>query len=251
MTVVFWNFFAGNLNGAEGILSPVEQARLAEMRFERRRRSFLMGRETAKQLLQQHPACAGLPADAITIENRPAGAPFALVQGREITGSLSISHRADAAAAALSLIPGTAIGVDLEVVEEHSAAFLEDFFTAEEAAFAHSLQKSQQAAWVASAWSAKEALLKALQVGLRVDSRSVTIFPDGDPSPQAGWQSLRGGGPALSELSSRVWLRFWEGYVLTLALITKSKNRFEENQIELRQIHTVETAMDRLKPDLR
>lgn len=212
------------------------------MRFDLRRRSFLAGRQVAKHLLQSQPVCRGQAATAITVDNAPGGAPFALLNDRKISGSLSLSHRADAAAAALCLTPGLAVGIDLEVVEERSAAFVEDFFTAEECAFVQTLHGSQRTAWVASAWSAKEAVLKALKMGLCVDSRAASIYAPGGAAWQAGWQPLQAAGPALAGCSCRVWRRLWGKNVLTLAVLAREPVRIEDHEIILDQIRAAEPA---------
>jgi 4'-phosphopantetheinyl transferase len=239
-TTVFWNFVEAPSGGAEDFLSPAEQARLQAMRFDLRRQSFLAGRQAAKRLLQSQAFCRGLAATAISVDNTPGGAPFALLNGREIPGSLSLSHRADAAAAAFSPAPGITVGIDLEVVEGRSAAFVEDFFTAEECAFVQTLRATQRAAWVASVWSAKEAVLKALKVGLRVDSRAVSICALDGAAWQAGWQPLQAGGPALTGCSCRVWRRLWGENVLTLAVLAQGAVRIEDHEIILEQVPVTE-----------
>lgn len=241
-TTVFWNFIEASSGRAEEILSPAERARLQAMRFDLRRRSFLAGRQAAKRLLQSQAFCRGLAATAISVENAPGGAPFALLNGREVPGSLSLSHRADAAAAVFTPALGITVGIDLEVVEERSAAFVEDFFTAEECAYVQTLRATQRAAWVAGTWSAKEAVLKALKVGLRVDSRAVSIFPLDGAAWQTGWQPLQCAGPALAACTCRVWRRLWGENVLTLAILAREPDRIEDHEIILEQVCVTEPA---------
>lgn len=235
-TPLYWNFVEGLSGGDEDFLSPAEQARLGEMRFDRRRRSFLLGRKAAKQILRIHPGCASLPSSAISISNHPTGAPFVLVGGWEMPESISISHRENAAAAALSLTQGVMVGIDLEMVEEHTDAFVEDFFTMEEAAYIHALAGKERAEWVACAWSAKEAVLKAKKVGLRVDSRSVSILPSSGSSPQGDWLPLHAAGAALDGVCCRVWRRLIHSYVLTLAVLQNAAVNMEEDGFQLMQI---------------
>jgi 4'-phosphopantetheinyl transferase len=205
--------------GEEFALSPGEQGRLSAMRFALRRKSFLFGRLAAKQLLALHPVCAGRQPAEITIANRPEGAPYAMIDGIELPGCLSLSHRDDSAVCALVCEPGVAVGIDLEVVEGRSAAFVEDFFTREESRFIFSLPEGERAAWVTCIWSAKEAVLKALGVGLRVDSRTVSICPAADPAQMDGWQALVAGGPALAGAACRLWWRPCGSRVVTLAAL--------------------------------
>lgn len=235
-TPIYWNFVDGLSSGVEDFLSPAEQTRLGEMRFDRRRQSFLSGRKAVKQLLHIHPACAALPSSVITVCNDPGGAPFVIVEGREIPENISISHRENAAAAALSLTPGVTVGIDLEMVEEHTDAFVEDFFTMEEAAYIHTLPEQERTEWTACAWSAKEAVLKALKVGLRVDSRSVSIFPANGNSRQKDWLPLQVSGAVLDGVYCQVWWRVIHSFVLTLAVLETNIYKMEEDRFQLMQI---------------
>jgi 4'-phosphopantetheinyl transferase len=216
-------------------LSPAEEERLAGMRFERRRSSFQMGRLAAKQILRLHTACAALPPTAVTVANHPAGGPYIVVDGQALSGCLSVSHREDAAVCALVVNPGVAVGIDLEMVEERTAAFVDDFFTKEEACHVISLPEVERAAWVTRVWSAKEAVLKALGVGLHVDSRTVSVFPREDATWKDGWQPLGAAGSALKGRACRVWWRPWGGYVLTLAVMVDQKILPEFDTIILQQ----------------
>src|SRR5689334_21954200 len=62
----------------EGMLCPAEQQRLAAFGVAKRRRDWLLGRWTAKRLLQRHYAQrtgAWLPLDMFEIASDPDGAP--------------------------------------------------------------------------------------------------------------------------------------------------------------------------------
>jgi phosphopantetheinyl transferase len=233
---VFWNLVKGHSGGEERLLSPAEADRLVGMRFALRRNSFLLGRRAAKQLLRLHPACGGLPPTAITVANHPAGGPFAVVDGRELPCSLSISHCSDAAVCALVIPAGVSVGIDLEAVEDRSSAFVQDFFTAEEASYVAALAETEQAAWVTRVWSAKEAVLKASGVGLRVDSRSVSIFASAGGQRKDGWQPLHAAGPALEGRACRVWWRPSGEQVITLVVLADAGALLESESIFLQQV---------------
>ncbi len=125
---------------------------------------------------------------------------------------------------------GLAAGADLERIEPRSGALVRDFFS-----------ESESTAWEARApgrprdtfataiWSAKEAVLKALRLGLTVDTRGIDceLFPDPAPADDSipgpegnGWRRFTvrvapaaGGAAGLAG--------FWreeEGFVLTLAV---------------------------------
>lgn len=208
-----------------GFLSPAERERLAGLRFERRRISWLLGRWAAKNLLR-----AILPGDLeladIQIENEAGGAPFAQIGGRTVEGCLSISHREDRALAAFTPRPGMQTGADLEIVPAESPDFLEDYLSPAELEIAARLSVPERARWMILCWSAKEAVLKALRIGLRADTRSVEILSCVEP--QSGTWTLL---PARCSLPGAENLRLWwqtEGdLVLTLAAVgSREKVRF-------------------------
>jgi 4'-phosphopantetheinyl transferase len=112
-----------------------------------------------------------------------------------------------------------AVGIDLEIVEPRSAAFGRDYFTPAEADFIAAVAPQEQAAWVTCLWSAKEAVLKALGLGLRLDTRAVQISPRPEAVWEAGWQEMQVSGTAWSAAACRVWRRLEGAAVVTLAVI--------------------------------
>jgi phosphopantetheinyl transferase len=162
----------------EGLLSCQEEALLAEMRFLSRRRKWLLGRLAAKTLLADElPAVRGQPASSIRILNEPSGAPYAEVAGNGVLASaLSISHRLDFGAAAVAAPGITALGIDLETIEPRPHDLFADYFTDPETDRARAAGALRDLE-VARIWSAKEAVLKAAGLGLRVDTRLIEIGP--------------------------------------------------------------------------
>ncbi len=170
-----WPWWQGT--GEPEFLSPAEADRLAGMKFHKRRREWLLGRYAAKSLLRACvPGLAERTSQEITIKNEPFGAPFFVVDGiGRYPASISISHREGMAACALVLGTDGQVGIDLERIEEHPQEFVEDFFTAGEVRTSLICPADCRDTWVTLVWSAKEAVLKALSLGLSVDSRSVEI----------------------------------------------------------------------------
>ncbi len=198
-------------------LSAAERGRLAGMRFAKRRRSWLLGRWAAKRLLQQ--ALPGHPEPAqIEIANEPGGAPRARITGEPIPGCLTISHREDSALAAFTPDPRFAIGADLEWVENDNPDFLIDYLSPLEQSAAAGLPPIERAQWMYLCWSAKEAVLKALRIGLRADPRDIELLDPAAGMPQT-WTAL----DARSRLPGAENLRLWwqprGNWVLTLAVL--------------------------------
>jgi phosphopantetheinyl transferase len=164
-----------------GLLSPREEALLAGLAFLPRRRKWLLGRAAAKRLLALWPGLAEAPPTSLSVLNRPSGEPFVLVAGQgEWPHAISLSHRSAAGLAAAPETPGQRIGADLETVEPRDPALVRQFFTdGETALVAGGGQNGDEI--VARIWSAKEAVLKLLGLGLRLDTRAIAVSLDGEP----------------------------------------------------------------------
>lgn len=132
-------------------LSAREAAQYAAFRMEKRRKEWLAGRLAAKALLA---AGGGNPAD-FEISMDKLGRP-------SCGGALvSITHSNGWAAAAAK--PGSSfLGLDLEKIEERHRAWYSDYFHPEELP----LHDPSEATRL---WTVKEALLKALGLGLMAD----------------------------------------------------------------------------------
>lgn len=197
---VFWLQHAeADVPASNHWLGASEAAVLGGLRFARRRADWRLGRWTAKRALAAYLGClpdAGV-LQRIEIRASPSGAPEVFVAGKPSPIGISLSHRAGIALCALTPA-GQALGCDLELIEPRSAAFVEDYFTAEERAFLAGASACDQAALLALLWSAKESALKALRQGLRLDTRAVAVtLRDGVSLSQSnrragaeGWQAL-------------------------------------------------------------
>ncbi len=199
-------------------LNDVELERLAALRFAKRRREWLLGRFAAKRLLiAAVRKYRGLDMRRITVGNDPDGVPYFAVseQGR-LPLALSISHRDHLAFCALSDLPGPAVGADVEKVEPRDESFVHDFFTHREARLVLNAPAAERDWLVTVVWSAKEAVLKALHLGLTVDTRRVEIWPTDGHMP-GGRRPLTVSCTLPDAPPLRAWWRPWNGYVLTLA----------------------------------
>ena len=163
------------LSGDEGFLGEEERHRLAGFRFEKRRSEWLLGRWTAKRLLQRCLEGKAAP-NRLQIFNEESGQPYVVdASGGRMSGCLSISHRAGRAFCAWISEPGVRMGADLELLETRDPIFIEDYLSAGEKALALACSGLRRDLFVTLAWSAKEAVFKALGTGLRMDTRSVEV----------------------------------------------------------------------------
>ena len=182
--------------GDDHWLGPAERDTVAAMAVARRRRDWRLGRWTAKRAIFAHSAELGQLAASrhatgfgrLEIRSAADGAPQAFFDGTPAPVSLSISHRAGRALCAVAA-PGLAIGCDLELIEPRSAAFVRDFFTAEECSWVEAAPADQRALLANLIWSAKESALKVLRVGLGRDTRTVIADIPG-PVTRSDWFSL-------------------------------------------------------------
>lgn len=140
----------------DGALSAKEAAVYGAFRMEKRRAEWLAGRLAAKSLLA--PALGLRPAECEIGMDR---------LGRPCCGEtlVSISHSGGWALAAVK--PGSAfLGADLEKVEERHQAWYSDYFHPSEL-------PNPDPSEATRLWTVKEAVLKALGLGLMADPLNV------------------------------------------------------------------------------
>ncbi len=223
-----------------GLLSPSEQQRLAAFTVAKRRGDWLLGRWTAKRLLQSYVAQrtdAWLPLDTFIIDSDSDGAPHVIVDCKlQISDfpsnlqsaicnlqslMLSISHCDGHAFCALADRSRLAIGADIERIAPRAPEFAADYFTSNELAQVAASPANERDATVTLIWSAKEAALKALRLGLTVDTRRVSIGLSEHHSATLAWAPLvvRSTLPRAEAVGGlHGWWRIVGEYALTLAL---------------------------------
>lgn len=180
-----------------GLLSAREEKVLSGLGIVPRRRKWLLGRIAAKRLVRQllGDGSRGASGEAqlmdrdISVLNQPSGEPFVLIEGRGgWSHAISISHRSEIGMAAAPVQSHARIGADLETVEPRDQALVRQFFTADEAALVEHSGEDPNLV-MARIWSAKEAVLKLVGLGLRIDTRGVVVRLTGQPfaSCPEGW----------------------------------------------------------------
>jgi phosphopantetheinyl transferase len=206
-------------------LSLREEAILAGLEFLPRRRKWLLGRAAAKRLVRAMSGPQPVAETGISVLNRPSGEPFVLVEGRgEWEFPISVSHRSEVGLAAVPEDRGARIGADIETIEPRDPALVRQFFTSGEAELVASSGSAADEV-VARIWSAKEAVLKLLGLGLRLDTRSIVVNFRGEPFLECptGWQPLtvkvcvEAPAPPVPGLLRVVWRRE-ANHVLTVAV---------------------------------
>ena len=196
-------------------LSPAEGGRFAELKVAKRRLEWLAVRIAAKRLLRESffgAEAAIVPYHAISIGNDPLGAPVVTVMGNSAPPPrLSLSHSAGQAVAYLAPGPEWRPGVDIEAIEARDPSFAATYFTADEQALAAADPAPD--ACLTAIWAVKEAMLKALGIGARVDLRELQVQRQegiwsvelvGDALARA--QSLRAGPARVTLEQTLTWV---------------------------------------------
>ena len=207
------------------LLSAREEKLLAGLGLVPRRRKWLLGRAAAKRLVRDMLGEGQVPEKKISVLNQPSGEPFVLIEGKGGWDySISISHRSEVGMAAAPLERTARIGADVETIEPRDPALVRQFYTDGEAQIVEAAGDDRDEI-VARIWSAKEAVLKLLGLGLRIDTRGVLVDLVGEAfagCPE-GWQPVDvrvvAELPRQSVLDDlRVMWRREAGYVLTVAV---------------------------------
>lgn len=169
-----------------GLLSAREHERLASLRTPKRQHDWLLGRWTAKQLVKSYveqTAGVTIALADIDINNNRDGVPLVTVApDGSVSGevvaripplALSISHCEEFALCALAAAPPQAVGADIERIRPRARNFVTDYFTPAEIDQVDGAPAGLKDTIVTAIWSSKEAALKAVQLGLSVDTRRV------------------------------------------------------------------------------
>jgi 4'-phosphopantetheinyl transferase len=189
-------------------LSTRERGVLAGLRLPKRRDDWRLGRWTAKAAVA---AWLGVGAERVEILAAADGAPDAWLDGAPAPVSLSLSHRAGRALAAVTHVPA-AIGCDLEIVEHRSGPFVREWLTAGEQAALEPLDGVARDVAANLMWASKEAAAKVRREGLRLDVRHAAVELG---APGSGWRPL-----TVRWAEGQATAGWWcaaDGWVMTIA----------------------------------
>jgi len=225
-----------DLSTPETFLSPAELQKLGTMRFPKRRGEWLLGRWAAKSLARSLPDFSRCQPAALEIRSQTGGAPYLhVLYGTCPQHSLSISHSGNLAFCALTLAAGVSVGADLEKVEPRTDEFLEDYFTPAEWKQVRLCPADTRDLTANLIWSAKEAMLKSLGVGLRWDTRQVEVIQIGGSvereKAREGWQDLEVEAAAAGAGTFQGWWKPWGDYVLSV--VARSAGGIDLTSIDL------------------
>lgn len=212
----------------DNFLTGGEKVVFKNLKVEKRKKDWLLGRWTAKQLLQRvvfQEHGQRLPFEVIAILAGEDGAPRVHIDPASFSPqnnySISISHAKNTAFCALVKRENWPVGADLEWIESRTPGFAENYFTENEQQFLQQIEPENNDFWLTALWSAKEAAFKAVRQGLRLDTRQIECRFENLQRDSEDWvpfsmQWRRGANGHYPRLQG--WLKATEDYVLTLAI---------------------------------
>lgn len=205
-----------------------EEIRLWQaLRTDKRRRDWLLGRRTAKQMIAglfRERIDRELPLHEITIRPHADGWPMVELPPLDglTTITLSISHSHDWAFCAAIAGENRPLGADIEANERRSAAFAEEYFTPLEIQLLSSAPAEQRDMLTNAIWSGKESALKAIRRGLAENTRVVSCLPHPLSREHSSWLPMRiiwnDDRPAQTRPGLSGYWRPHGDFVLTLAV---------------------------------
>lgn len=210
-----------------GLLGSRETAVFDSLKTDKRRRDWLLGRWTAKHLVQQAVRTCSrqtLPLDGIAILAGSDGAPQVHMRQLPIGScpiSISLSHSNGTAFCAALTRLDWPLGADIERIAPRTAEFQAQYFTPAEQALLEAVAPPElQATWATAVWSAKESALKAIHEGLKLDARSVTCLLRPQTRPPLDWTAFTIEWDAVRAPDAPLlsgWWRVEGDFVLTMA----------------------------------
>lgn len=161
------------LDDATERLSELEQQRARNIRLERPRRAFVLGRLLLRSTVER---IAGVPPEAVVIELESTGRPV-------LTGALS-QYFVSIAHSGCHVVVGVAkrqLGVDVEQLRQSapSPRLMARVCSPEELRLLEVMTDTDRAAAFMTVWARKEAYGKAIGRGLDFPLRSVTVGVSG------------------------------------------------------------------------
>ena len=198
----------------DGWLTAAEAEVHAGFRFAKRRGDWRVGRWAAKRAVAAY--LGGMDVGGIEILAAEDGAPLVRLPGGDsgpVALSLSHSHGRGFAVATSDT---EALGCDLEAVAPRTSAFIQDYLTELERDFVLAFEGAPRDEAANLVWCAKEAALKALRQGLRLDPRGVEVRFEDYPQDDGGWTRLAVNGTGTERFSG--WWRMLGGFAWAIVV---------------------------------
>lgn len=158
-----------NLPASHNILCGEEQKKYGALKFEKRRTDWLGGRVSAKRVIMKALGLGSLKYRDIEILNDVTRKPYFKVKNKIYPNALSISHCSGYAVSAVAKETDMLLGIDMEITENRSRLWMQD-------AFGNAELTETDDETLTRLWTCKEAVLKAMGVGLASDLHELMII---------------------------------------------------------------------------
>ncbi|MBL1083118.1 4'-phosphopantetheinyl transferase superfamily protein [Streptomyces actinomycinicus] len=185
---VWWARLSGAYPGLPGLLDPVERARYEATADPLNRQQFLVGCALSRLVLGR---LLGLPPARVPLRRvcPRCGGPHgkaALDPAADL--GFSISHSGPTVG--LAVCRGAEVGLDVERLEEAPAVGLvaPRILSPAELAVLHTLVPADRPAALLRYWTRKEAVLKALGIGLGLPPSRLEVSAPGAPARVLRWE---------------------------------------------------------------
>lgn len=209
------------LASSRALLAPDEQARADRYRFAADSRRYTVTRGALRRILS---GITSLAPETLTFDYDAHGKPSLAARHTTSPVNFNVSHAGDLALIAVAA--GRVIGVDVErlrPVDQMDDLVRQTFTMRERAAFVQMPLDRRRRAFF-EVWTRKEAVLKALGVGLSREPSTIDVWGEGrgdhgidlgDPASSAAWTmlSLNPGTDYIGALAVRarnVTVQTWE-----------------------------------------
>jgi 4'-phosphopantetheinyl transferase len=168
--------------------SSEELIEYKQFRIPKRQEEWIASRIAGKRLINKVLKTEGLRHSDIMIKKERSGQPYVWIQGiGRIPGGFSLSHSNGYVLCGHTSSVESGFGLDLEMIESRSLEFVQDFFSNQEIKKYHGLSDQERNEYATLVWSAKESFLKAVGVGLSIDTKKIEIVDASRKSNNSVW----------------------------------------------------------------
>jgi 4'-phosphopantetheinyl transferase len=196
-----------------------EQAEYSRFKVIKRQFEWISSRIISKKMINQILKGEKLNFPDIRIKKEETGQPYIYITGQgRLEGKFSLSHSNGYVFCGYSPSKELVFGFDLEKIEAHSLEFVQDYFTPREIEKYLTLDKADNNDYTTMVWSAKEAVLKTMGLGLSIDTRKVEIIPSDGSSALAGWSSCLVNYENKTNLNLMVYWQKIDGFIRTICI---------------------------------
>lgn len=173
-TLALADLTEADLEASRAVLSDAERQRADRFVFPASRSEYIAAHGLVRQMLGDLVGCA--PADLVFAVAKEGGKPF-LTDPPGAGIDFSLSHATGMVACAVGF--GCAVGIDLESLDRRvSLGIARRFFAADEYAWLTGLAEDAQPAAFLHLWTLKEAVAKAVGLGIQLGFGAFSMRPD-------------------------------------------------------------------------